>query len=238
MFGKDKKEDGKDGEVTNADVVGALKELGESFANGFKAMTDGVQGLRSDIATQAEKSVVPLKDDVDDDPIIPKDKKVEDLTTEEILSAVEKTVERTVAKGLKGTTERIDSNELADHQRRLKTGLLELQKSDPLFDVLRDKMTEIVKADPSLASNPRRLLAIAKDENKEVVQEFEKTQEDAKNEAKKDEKPKFGGLMPGSSGGGSTDEEAGKMDSKEAAEKAWDETMSEVPSGMIGGAAA
>ena len=209
--------------------------MGTAFADGFKSMNGNIQAMNANITEQAKKSALPPTDEPKDDPIIPEGKKVEDLTTEEIFAGVEKIVVKAVDERLKGTEKRLDDSELAAQRARMKSEVADVSKDNPLFARLQEQMKALITEDPNLSGNVKRLFAIAKDENREIVQEFEKAQEDAKKEGEKDGEHKFGGLIPGSSGGGEVDEEAGQLDLKEAALKAWDETMQNVPSGLIGG---
>ena len=145
---------------------------------------------------------------------------------------IAKSVMSQVTKAMKPLTERMAENEDAGERERLKTQIKEAREKYKDFDEFRKEIVASVEEYPNLSIEDHYKLVKA--DNPEKVKEIEEKIAKEKEEEEKKagtNKPAFGGLTPTS---GEKAEETQHKTTKDAAEAAWEDTMSEIPTEMLG----
>lgn len=156
---------------------------------------------------------------------------LEDMSNAQLVSHI---VERMTSELLPVINDKIDGLDQKTTRTDLKGQVEKMQGEHKDFWQWQDEMTAIAKVHPDLSIT--RLYELARAESPEKVVEIEKKEVEAKKAAEDEEgskEPPFGGLTP-TSGVIIPDGEAAKT-IKEAAESAWDKTMSEVPVRVLEG---
>ncbi len=175
--------------------------------------------------SQRRQAVKDRDDDID----------VETMSNEELVAHTTKKVVGAVSELLKPINNRVSGVQTATEEDRIRSEAIAIAKEDPLFMEMRNEMAEVAKTHPDLSI--RDIYTLAKVNNPDKFAKVEKAfkEKEEKDEEESGEKPAaFGGFLP-SSGVRPSGKDAGKMDSKQAANAAFDEVFKDIPAHIISG---
>ncbi len=230
---KRKRKKAEENDDQNKDEKLDLGKLQEAISSLPESVQQAViQGVRtasqeSDDArlkAQAEKN----EDNDDDDD--PGNIDLESLDRAGLVGHINKNTENAIKRALKPLVQQLQTTSDAGEADRIRTDFRQAAARFPDFLDWREEMGEIIKKHPELPAEDVYALARSKDPEK-VKDIDEKTSKGKKEEDDKVKKA-FGGLTPTS--GSSITKDTNKSP-EDAANSAWDETMSAVPAELIGG---
>ncbi len=221
--GEEKKE-----EIDFGQLNEAIKGMPESVQNAMKAAIKEASGDARAAAAAAAKA---NEDNIEDGPDPEVD--VERLSRSELVSHINKSFDKTIAKVLKPVLDRLESTTTDAETDRVKREFEKAKDDYPDFMEWKDEMKEIITAHPDLSA--KRIYRLARSENPDKAKEIDdKIKEDKDEKDGKDNVTPmraFGGLRSTS---GKSVENDGKKQPKDAAKSAWDQVMGDVPSSLFG----
>ena len=211
------------------------------------ALNDSLKGLPAKIQTAVQDAVVTalhtVKDESDEerknreaadkDDDDPGD--VETMSNKELTGHILKQVTKAVSELVKPLDSKISGVQSTTEEDRIRTEAVAIAKEDPMFMEMREEMAEVAKSHPDLSV--RDIYTLSKVNNPEKVEKLEKETKEKEDKVKKEagESPEaFGGFLPGSGVKTSTEGDK-KMSTKDAANKAFDDVMKDVPAHIISG---
>lgn len=160
---------------------------------------------------------------------------METMSNKELGDHILKQVGKVVGELVKPLNEKISGVQSTTEEDRIRAEAVIVSKEEPMFMHMGKEMGDIAKRHPDLSV--RDIFNLAKINNPEKVEELEKElkgDEDKKKEEEGEPSPAFGGLLP-TSGVKSSDKNVGKMNQKDAANKAFDDVMKDVPAHILSG---
>ena len=206
----------------------AIKGLPEGVQNAMKAAIKEASGDARAAAAAAAKA---NEDNIEDDPDPEVD--VERLSRSELVSHINRSLDKTIAKALKPVLDRLESTTTDAETDRVKREFEKAKDSHSDFMEWKDEMRDIITAHPDLSAE--RIYRLARSENPEKAKEIDdKIKEDKdKKSGESNVTPMraFGGLRSTS---GKSVENDGKKQPKDAAKSAWDQVMGDVPDSLFG----
>lgn len=212
------------------------KALQEALSNLPKAVQEAViKGIKEtvaeDRALKARKTSEEDEEDDDEDEGEGQDEiDIERVGRKDLVKYLESRFGKALAKALKPIEKKIEGVNSNTERDKLIRAFQETKTKYKDFDQWKDEIKGVAESNPLLTPEQMYLLARAQnpDKAKEIDGKVAKEQE----KAEKDKKAPFGGLLPTSGKG--AEENNSKMNSKDAATKAWDQAMSSVPPELIG----
>lgn len=205
----------------------------ESALEGLpRAVQDAVMGGLREFAQEQQdnRAVAPKNPDPEPDPEPEPD--LESMSRKELIAYMEKKFGSTVEKALKPLKDNVDSTSAEAQRERINRQVNEAAQKHADFWEWTDEMRGKAKTHPSLSVE--ELYTLVRHENPEKAKQIDTKMAEKEADKKKEtqpETPRFGGLTPTS---GTKTQKTEKMDSKTAAQAAWDEVMSQVPKEFIG----
>ena len=160
---------------------------------------------------------------------------VETMSNQELATHITKQVVGSVSELLKPVHKRVSNVQTATEEDRIRAEAIAIAEVDPCFIEMRNEMAEVAKTHPDLSV--RDIYTLAKVNNPDKFEKVQKAfkEKDEKDKDESGEKPAaFGGFLP-SSGVKSSGKDAGKMNSKDAANAAFDEVFKDIPAHVISG---
>ncbi len=219
-------EPNKDEKLDLSKLQEAISSLPESVQ---KAVIQGVR-TASQESDEARIRAQSAKDDDNDDDDDSGDVDLEGLDRAGLVGHISKNTENAIKRALKPLVEQLQTTSDAGEADRIRADFRQAAGKFPDFLDWREEMGEIIKKHPELPAEDVYTLARSKDPEK--AKELEEKTNKGKNEEDDKVKKAFGGLTPTS--GSSLIKDSNKSP-EEAANSAWDETMSSVPAEIIGG---
>ena len=216
----------KDEKLDLSKLQEAISSLPESVQ---KAVIQGVR-TASQESDEARIRAQSAKDDDNDDDDDSGDVDLEGLDRAGLVGHISKNTENAIKRALKPLVEQLQTTSDAGEADRIRADFRQAAGKFPDFLDWREEMGEIIKKHPELPAEDVYTLARSKDPEK--AKELEEKTNKGKNEEDDKVKKAFGGLTPTS--GSSLIKDSNKSP-EEAANSAWDETMSSVPAEIIGG---
>ncbi len=223
---EDKNEQDKDEKLDLSKLQEAISSLPESVQQAV------IQGVRtaSQESDEARIRAQAEKDDDDDDDDDPGNIDLESLDRAGLVGHINKSTENAIKKALKPLVQQLQTTSDAGEADRIRTDFRQAAARFPDFLDWREEMGEIIKKHPELPAEDVYTLARSKDPEK--VKEIDEKVSKGKSEEDDKVKKAFGGLTPTS--GSSITKDSNKSP-EDAANSAWEETMSAVPAELIGG---
>ncbi len=206
----------------------AIKGLPESVQGAMKAAIREASGEARTAAAAAAKAA---EANIEDEPDPEVD--VERLSRSELVSHINRSLDKTIAKALKPVLDRLESTTTDVETDRVKREFEKAKDDHSDFMEWRDELQAMVTAHPDLSAE--RMYRLVRSENPEKAKEI-----DDKAKEKKDKEDgednitpmrAFGGLRSTS---GKSVENDGKKQPKDAAKSAWDQVMGDVPDSLFG----
>ena len=160
---------------------------------------------------------------------------METMSNKELGDHILKQVGKVVGELVKPLNEKISGVQSTTEEDRIRAEAIIVSKEEPMFMHMGKEMGDIAKRHPDLSV--RDIFNLAKINNPEKVEELEKElkgDEDKKKEEEGEPSIAFGGLLP-TSGVKSSDKGVGKMNPMDAANKAFDDVMKDVPAHILSG---
>lgn len=182
-----------------------------------------MNGIRTSVQEQnASRQPEPEQADPD-----PSDDELESMSRKDLLAYIERRFSKTVQSQLRPLQENLQTTSQETERTRIQQQVKEAEQAHPDFWEWRQEMGELVQKYPGLSVDD--LYTLARARNAEKAQQLDAAR--AEKEKPAQQQPRFGGLTPTS---GTHTQRSGEMDSKTAAESAWDEVMSGLPKDLIG----
>ena len=213
----------------------------------LSTLNEGLKGLPNKIQEAVQEAVVTALNTVKDESNVEAQKRardaadkdddtdVETMSNKELSDHILKQVTKAVGQLVKPLSERITGVQSGTEEDRIRAEAIAIAKEDPLFTQMGEEMAEVAKRHPDLSV--RDIYSLAKINNPDKVNKLEEALKDEEEKKKSDagEAPAaFGGFLP-TSGVKSSIEGVGKMNAKEAANKAFDEVMKDIPAHILSG---
>ncbi len=228
---KDNGKDDDDGKVDLGQLTEALKGLPEGVQ---KAVKDAIKEASGEANAAAVARAAAAKEAEDnDDDNADDDIDIERVSRTELVNHLDKRFAKSLTKALKPILDRLENTSTTVETDRIRREFTKAQDDHSDFMEWKDEMREIMSAHPDLSAE--RLYRLARSENPEKVKEIDaKVKEGTNEEDEKklsERKRVFGGLTPTS---GTSVENDGKKEPKDAAVAAWKEVMGQVPDEVLG----
>lgn len=213
------------------EVAGGGTSQGYDFSKLESALADlpnhlqsaVMNGIRTTVQEQnAQQQQQPPQDEPD-----PTDDELESMSRKDLLAYIEKKFSKTVQSQLKPLQENLQNTSQETERTRIQQQVKEAETSHPDFWEWKTEMGELVQRYPNLSVND--LYTLARANNADKARQLDEAR--AEKEKPAQQQPRFGGLTPTS---GTQTQRTGEMDTKTAAESAWDEVMSGLPKDLIG----
>ncbi len=205
----------------------AISSLPESVQ---KAVIQGVRTASQESDETRARAQAQKADEDEDEDLNSGEVDLEGLDRAGLVGHISKNTENAIKRALKPLVEQLQTTSDAGEADRIRLDFRQAAGNHPDFLEWREEMGEIIKKHPELSAEDVFTLARSKDPEKakEIEAKATKGKEEEENKVKKT----FGGLTPTS--GSSTTKDTNKSP-EEAANSAWEETMSAVPAELIGG---
>ncbi len=222
---------GNKGKESALDLTGLNENLAKLPLQIQEAVNTGVMsalGTVRDESTQARRVAAEKTREID-----PAD--LETMSNHELSEHILGQVTKGVEAALRPINKKIGGVEATTEEDRIRAEAIAIAQEDPMFMEMRDEMADVAKRHPDLSV--RDIYNLAKINNPEKVeklQEANKGEEDKKKDEEGESPAQFGGLLP-NSGVRSSDKGAGTMNPKDAANKAFDDVMKDVPTHILSG---
>lgn len=211
----------------------------EKLVEGMGALAKGMEGLQASQAATAERlaeldAAGKQKQNLDegdgddgDDFLGNSSEDIERLSRTEFANKIIDRVVKAVDKQMKTVAEQVDGVRKDAGNTALELEIEKMEDKHKDFWEWQPEIKALAKENPG--TSIKRLYTMARGENPEKLADLDKKYKSDENDGKGGDAPKkgkFGGLTPTSSVTEPTD----KMDKKSAADKAFDDTMGDIPS--------
>ena len=214
------------------DLISALPEkMQASIRDGMK---DAIKEESEKRALAAARAKEAEDDDDDDDDLEDLDKiDLDELSNKELVGHLNQRFERSLTKALKPLFKKIDDQKAESETEKFRESVKQMKKDHKDFSEWGDELRAIYKENPTMSIDRAYKLARAEnpDKAKELDEKFAKEDKEDDEENKSTQKL-FGGLLPTS--GTSDAKEERRLKPKDAADKAWDQTMQGLDEALIG----
>lgn len=223
----------KDDKVDLGQLTEALKGLPEGVQTAVKDAIREASGEQRAAAQAAAVAAKAAEDDNDDNDLDP-DFDVERSSRTDLVKHIDKRFEKSLAKALKPIIDKLEATSTDAETDRVRREFGEAKAKHSDFMEWKDEMREIITVHPDLSAE--RIYQLARAENPDKVKEVDNKMKEEKSKKEGGENKvvpmrAFGGLASTS---GSSVENDGKKQPKEAAKSAWEEVMGSVPDSLFG----
>jgi len=212
-------------ENKEADVNEAMKEFLSKIPSELHAAVKA--GVRESIQEVDEKRARARAEEEDDDDFEEDEDEpdYDEMNNRDLVNHMTKTVTKLFAKAVKPLSEQIESTRRESASDKMSREILEVRAENPDLPEWKAELQETLTKYPSM--NIAQAYKFVKANNPEKANEIQSKMDTEKAEKNPVKRSAFGGLTPTSSL--ETLDDDTDLSPKEAADKAWDSVMGEIP---------